>query len=318
MKKVCIWLTAIVLITSAALARAQETAAPLPPPAGAAGGMAFFQAPDGPTGKVLTSSYNYVYTTNIGEREAVKGAPYSATAVTESTQVLTDGNRIVNKSSSFQARDSEGRTRRDMPKGLGPLPADLPEMVMISDPVSQTDYMLNLKEKTADVMKRLGDKEVFFEQIGKDHKERHDLEQKMKFKTKVEQGQTFHVEGAGEVRQVEFGGEVKHEDLGTQVIEGVPCSGRRETKTIPAGAIGNERPLDIISESWTSADLHTTVLSKHTDPRFGETVYRLTDIQRNEPDPSLFQVPSDYRILHASDLPATRIIHSSELPSPKE
>jgi len=318
MNKVSLLIAGVFLLANGWAQEPVTALPPLPPSTAAAGGMMFFQGGAAEAGgKVLTSSYNYVYTTNIGEREAIKGAPYSATAVTESTQVLADGNRIVNKSASSVARDSEGRTRRDMPKGLGPLRADLPQMVMISDPVSNADYMLNPKEKTADVMNRLGGKEVFFEQTGKDNKERHELEQKMKIKTKVEQTGAFHLEGGGEVRRAEFGGEVKHEDLGTQVIEGVSCTGKRESVTIPAGAIGNERPIETASETWTSSDLHTVVLSKHSDPRFGETVYRLTDIQRSEPDPSLFQVPSDYRILHPIELPATNVMHSSELPSPK-
>lgn len=308
MKNVCMLIAGVLLTTSAPYA--QETALPPLPPSTAAGGMVFFQGGAAePSGKVFTSSYNYVYTTNIGEREAIKGAPYSATAVTESTQVLADGNRIVNKSNTFLARDSEGRARREMPKALGPLPVDMPQMVMISDPVSNTDYMLNPKEKTAQVLKRLNGKEVFFEQTGKDHKERRELEQKIKMKAKTEpaaggvQVGLFEAEPGVGVRHVEFGGgDVKHEDLGTQVIEGVSCTGKRETRTIPAGAIGNERPLETISENWTSSELHTLVLSKHSDPRFGETVYRLTDIQRNEPDPSLFQVPSDYRLANPGEL----------------
>jgi len=91
--------------------------------------------------------------------------------------------------------------------------------------------------------------------------------------------------------------DVKHEDLGTQVIEGVSCQGRREIVTIPAGAIGNDRPLQISSENWYSPELHTLVLRKHSDPRFGETVYRLTEVKLGEPDSSLFQVPSDYKTI---------------------
>jgi hypothetical protein len=66
----------------------------------------------------------------------------------------------------------------------------------------------------------------------------------------------------------------------------------RDTRTIPAGAIGNEKPIAITSETWTSPDLQMVVLSKRNDPRFGETVYKLTEITRGEPDPSLFQIPS--------------------------
>ncbi len=298
MKKVCMLLAGVILMASGALAQGPETALPPLPPPGAAGGMVFFQSGGAePNGKVFTSSYNYVYTTNMGEREAVKGAPYSATAVTESTQVLADGNRIVNKSSTFLARDGEGRTRREMPKGLGPLPVDMPRMVMISDPVSKTDYMLNPKEKTADVIKRVEGKGVFVYQTGKEQRERQEIEQKIKIKTNAESAGAFHVETGGEVKHVEFGGEVKHEDLGPQVIQGISCTGTREIRTIPAGAIGNQQPIEITSETWMSPELKTVVLSKHNDPRFGETVYQLTDLKRDEPNQALFQVPSDYRII---------------------
>ncbi|HZR27682.1 MAG TPA: hypothetical protein VFA71_02795 [Terriglobales bacterium] len=303
MKKIFMLLSAAFLMATGALA--QELAPPFPPQPGfAAGNMMFFQKGPGGSGIVTANTYNYVYTTNVGEREAVKGAPYSATAVMESTQVLADGNRIVNKSSTFQARDSEGRTRREMPKGLGPLPADLPPMVMISDPVSKTDYMLNPREKTADVIKRVNGKGVFIQRSG-----RLGPEQAMGGETgqiKVKQNPdlgpapfAFHVStGGGEImRPVEFGGDAKHESLGTQVIDGISCTGTRETRTIAAGAIGNEQPIEITFETWTSPELKTVVLSKHNDPRFGQTVYQLTDIRRNEPDQSLFQVPSDYRIL---------------------
>jgi hypothetical protein len=84
------------------------------------------------------------------------------------------------------------------------------------------------------------------------------------------------------------------EDLGTQIIEGVSANGTRHTFTIPAGQIGNERPIEIVDERWYSKDLQTFVMTRHTDPRSGETVYRLTNINRSEPDHSLFEVPADY------------------------
>ncbi len=90
--------------------------------------------------------------------------------------------------------------------------------------------------------------------------------------------------------------ETKTESLGTQTIGGVSAVGTRTTRTIPAGEIGNEQPLEITSEVWTSPDLQMVVLSKRNDPRIGETVYRLTNIQRAEPDPSLFQIPSGFTI----------------------
>jgi hypothetical protein len=89
---------------------------------------------------------------------------------------------------------------------------------------------------------------------------------------------------------------VKREDLGTQNIEGVEATGTRNTVTIPAGQIGNERPIDIVTERWYSKELQTTVMSRRTDPRSGEAIFRLTNINRNEPAGSLFEIPVDYKV----------------------
>ena len=89
---------------------------------------------------------------------------------------------------------------------------------------------------------------------------------------------------------------VHEESLGQQTLEGVQATGTRATVTIPAGAIGNEREIKVVTERWYSPELQTVVLTKHSDPRFGETTYRLTNINRSEPAHSLFEVPADYTI----------------------
>jgi len=105
------------------------------------------------------------------------------------------------------------------------------------------------------------------------------------------------VQGAHEGQQSKESSEqIKHEDLGTQTIEGISAQGKRETVTIPAGEIGNERPIEIVTETWFSPELHTMVLRKHSDPRLCDSTYRLTDIKRNEPDASLFQPPPGAKV----------------------
>lgn len=91
--------------------------------------------------------------------------------------------------------------------------------------------------------------------------------------------------------------ETRTEELGTRDFDGVSAEGTRKITTIPAGAIGNERPIEIVYERWYSKELELVVYSKHSDPRFGEQTYRLTNIVRSEPDPSLFTVPQGYRLL---------------------
>jgi hypothetical protein len=220
-----------------------------------------------------------LHTEMMDIHEQVKGSPYSATATTESTQVLPDGNRIVNKQSGFVARDSQGRVRREQNMGhIGPLQADGSKVIFIHDPVAQTGYVLNPDTQTASVMKHdaahMKMMTDMHARVG--NKESHDMEY-----VRTEK-RTAAIQST-------------KESLGTQQIEGVNAEGTRVTHTIPAGAIGNEQPIATVVETWTSPELHTLVLQKRSDPRFGETIYRLTNIKRAEPDPTLFQVPSGYK-----------------------
>jgi hypothetical protein len=90
--------------------------------------------------------------------------------------------------------------------------------------------------------------------------------------------------------------ETTKEDLGQQSIDGVLANGTRTTTVIPAGAVGNEQPIKVVSEEWFSPELEVLVLTRHSDPRVGDTTYRLTNIVRTEPDRSLFEVPGGYTV----------------------
>jgi hypothetical protein len=82
-----------------------------------------------------------------------------------------------------------------------------------------------------------------------------------------------------------------------KTLDGLAVEGHKTTTVIPAGAVGNDQPITVISEEWTSPDLKgVLVLTRHSDPRSGESSYRLANIVRTEPDPSLFMVPSDYEV----------------------
>ncbi len=200
----------------------------------------------------------------------VKGAPFSATAVTESTHVLADGNRIHRSTSIALYRDNEGRFRREVTlPAIGPLAASgkTPHFVSILDPVAGFRYVLDPDDKTA-------------RKVSVDENRRRP------------RGEFFEKR----IPAPKMADNVKTESLGTQVIEGVSAEGTRVTRTIPAGQIGNDKPIEIVSERWYSADLQMLVMSKRSDPRFGETIYKLTNIQRTEPAASLFQVPSDYTV----------------------
>jgi hypothetical protein len=99
---------------------------------------------------------------------------------------------------------------------------------------------------------------------------------------------------------------VTTEDLGEQILEGVLARGTRHTQTIPAGDIGNERPIEIVADEWYAADIEAVVLRRNVDPRFGETIYRLVNVARSEQAPDLFAVPNGYTIQGAG-APGARV-----------
>jgi hypothetical protein len=259
------------------------------------------------------------------ETKPVIGAPYSAEAVRESVQVLADGNRIVRRSVSRVYRDGKGRTRREEVEADGQV-----SRIAISDPASGTSFMfdpaVNVAHRagvatftssageTANVKTEKGIT-VYYSPESKPHAElKAAQEAELKAKQHAEQAAATHagtksnvttehvtVSSAGAMTWVAAGqagtsSPATKEDLGQRVIEGVTAKGTRATTVIPAGAIGNELPITVTSEEWFSPDLKVLVMTKHADPRSGETTYRLTGITRGEPDPSLFELPAGVTI----------------------
>jgi hypothetical protein len=248
----------------------------------------------------------------IGEkisRTPVLGAPYSAMITNESSQLLADGNRITQSSSGTMARDSQGRTRQDAPlPAIGNMAAaNAPHFVFINDPVGEKNYTLNLTEKTAQSLAMPRADSGTGMGVGTGGSvEVNTLFLKLKQEAEASaSGQTAEIATQKNLTMMdkvkaetlEEATEVNTEDLGTQTMEGVLVTGTRTTKTIPAGQIGNEKPISIVIEIWTSPELKTVVMSKRSDPRMGEQTFRLTNIVRAEPDASLFTVPADFKVI---------------------
>jgi len=211
----------------------------------------------------------------------VKGAPFAADAVTTTTQALANGTHINRTATASLYRDSDGRTRREEQSLAGGALSTSTQgrpTVFIHDPVAQAAYVLNPAKKTA---------------------------QKMAFTPHQRRGPdagtgqegTASAEAETGARGPErFGGSVKTESLGTQVIDGLTVEGTRHTLTIPAGAVGNDQAIQSVTERWYSPDLQIVVKSIRTDPRFGQTVYQLSNIRRGEQPATLFEVPSDFAV----------------------
>jgi hypothetical protein len=218
-----------------------------------------------------------------GSGAIVKNAPYSADAVTESTQVFADGNRIERKTTQKLYRDSDGRERREESVlAVGALAeAEMPHLITISDPVENVSYTLNPRQRTAQRSTGLGLIMNWFTP---------DISINKAMVT-VAQG------GAGRGgAKMPAGANVAKEDLGTKNIEGVIAQGSRTTETIPAGQIGNLLPIQMVDEVWFSPELQMDVMTTHSDPRSGEVVYKLTNINRANPSRTLFEPPADYTV----------------------
>jgi hypothetical protein len=189
------------------------------------------------------------------------------------------------------------------------------QTTFINDPVAGVNYILDAKNRTArkiDVSSRIAVEKKMAEGMKARSAEGAPTPEQAA-RQKAEAGVRFemrtHGPGMGPVGPL--GGESgfmmmkadpknsRKESLGKQTIEGVEAEGTRITTTIPAGEIGNEQPIEIVSESWYSPDLQTVVMSRHSDPRIGEHTYRLTNINRSEPPHSLFEVPPDYTVQEA-------------------
>jgi hypothetical protein len=255
--KICLVLSGVLALSAAAV-QAQRHGPDGPPPFGAPMELMGFEGMHG--GKV------------------VKGAPFSATATSETTETLQDGSVLHRTSQVTMYRDSQGRSRHEATfAGFGPLSTSgaPKKMVMISDPVAGVHMMLDDTQKIA-------------------HKSA--LRAHNAPAANADSAPAFQGRMQEREQQLEASGLLKKESLGTQTINGVVAEGTRITHIIPVGQIGNEKPLQVVSERWYSADLQIVLKSTHTDPRSGTTTYTVTSLQRTEPAATLFSVPSDYTV----------------------
>ncbi len=240
---------------------------------------------------------------------AITGAPYSGEEVTERVQTLADGTHITQTTMGRRVfRDSLGRTRSERPLAMGPPAGEAPVIVEITDPVAGFQYTLDAQKKVA---------------------HRFAL-------PPSNQGQTGRIPANARPAMVVRSGEIsatppppppdgmampamiaaaplpaiagrqpdgrprpefKNESLGTQTVDGVLCEGRRMTTTYPVDFMGNDRPIVVTQETWTSTELKMAILRKTSDPRSGDSTFEIRNLSRTEPDASLFQAPPDYSVV---------------------
>jgi Ca2+-binding EF-hand superfamily protein len=190
----------------------------------------------------------------------IKDAPFSAETVLENTRRLYDGSTVTAQSKGAIYRDVSGRTRREQPLesvGAFSLGSESQKLIFITDAGEGTQYFLDQIRKTA---------------------------------------RRIPLSGDNRPQPTTEPGEGKTESLGKKILEGVAVEGTRTTIEISAGRVGNDKPLQIVTERWYSAELQTVVMTRHIDPLMGEQVFRLVNIRRGEPARELFLVPNDYKV----------------------
>lgn len=201
-----------------------------------------------------------------GERiPSVKGLPFSAKVVLETVSQLQDGTQITHTTYNLDARDSSGRTRNEMRTWIGPDGGEPPlTRIELYDPTTRT---------------------------------RTDLFPLTKLARQWVLGPATQTAALVPASPKP---ETTREEIGTDTMEGLLVKGTRVTQTYATGALGNDRPLSVVTETWYSEELRINLLTKKTDPRFGVQTVRVTELDRQEPDAALFIVPSEYKLVNES------------------
>jgi len=214
--------------------------------------------PDGGTREVLVSILI----------PSLPNAPFTATVNAEWKRQLADGTTITRGNRRAIARDKWGRIFQER-RVL--VPQDVKQesvvaQIEISDPVSHKLYTCVPNERVCQL-------ELFSEPV---------------FVPPAKAG----TENAS--RQP---GSPTVEDLGKQSVGGLETVGTREITFIETGAMGNDSPMLVKREFWYSPRLDVNLISKVQDPRFGTQNFEVSEIALGDPDPKLFQLPSNASVI---------------------
>lgn len=233
-----------------------------------------------------------VVTSFIGSAPGgVKGLPFSADVIEETDQFLADGNHIHRESHGKVFRDSEGRSRTENEIGSAMTGSKPFVHILIVDPVLNTFIMLDPQNKIATVhhsQERSG--------AVPDSKPVPSNAPPAQARNAADPQSQALLQSLRDKQDQSMARQHSREDLGTMEIEGFTVKGLRLTTTTPAGAMGNDKPMTMTSERWFSEDLKMDLLTKSSSPESGQHVRRLANIRSGDPDPLLFQVPTDYTV----------------------
>jgi hypothetical protein len=197
-------------------------------------------------------------------------APFSMTLQTEWARPMGNGGTITLVNKRRIARDSSGRIYQErwllVPKG-GKIPSTM-NYIQIADPFAHALYNCEVSSRRCLVLDYHGSTTAMYRP------------------------------GVGSNGPLPGGdGSQQHEDLGIKEIAGMETSGVRESFTIKAGVLGNDRPMVTSREYWYAPQLGLNLQSELDSPQSGRQRFVAEDLSTNEPDPALFTTPEGYSVI---------------------
>lgn len=284
------------------------------------------------------------------------GKPVYAEFVTEHHQNFADGNRICRSTFSSIYRDAEGRIRRESQLSVPGLSAGIAATTFITivdhqlgygyvlDPQEMVAHRYELNAAGPSYVARLRTQTVGSALLSPDSKPQPSAAAANSappdavaspWRQHAFSAHHFHpamdggpeADDAGIARALRLRidqpflaapNPVRTENLGEQMLLGFRVRGTRVITTLPAGQIGNDRPIDIISEQWFSPDLELVMRSLHRDPWAGEFTTTVTKVSRGDQPTSLFQVPTPYKVIDAASEDEHHVLdsHGGRAPGP--
>jgi hypothetical protein len=235
--------------------------------------------------KIGAETFEWLMSGELGRRagKPVTGVPFSAQVTVESTRTLPNGVHITETATGALYRDSLGRIRRDKPRD-----GDT-EIATIDDPVAGVQYRLHLFQHT---VAKISYSDI--EHVNRELQERRVAEEA---EQKAQQSEKARSEAMSQEKKRGAISEPKTESLAAQTIDGIQVKGTRVTRTVAAGAMGNDKEFDVVQETWYSPALQMVVMFKMNNPARGDMTMKLANINQGEPQHSLFEPPSDFTVV---------------------
>jgi hypothetical protein len=192
---------------------------------------------------------------------AIKNAPFSAVLNSQLDQTLDDGTHINRENQEVVMRNSQGHIYRARTINIAGSNPHEAQLITLVDPSRHVEYMCTALKVCRSLQ----------------YRDPPGLRRPRGLDTRKDPNVTV-------------------EDLGTTDMNGVQVEGKRITRLIAEGTVGNDRPFTTVEEIWHSEQLDIDMQVKRTDPRMGTRTVTMTELSAAEPDAKYFEIPEGYRV----------------------